>query len=156
MSVHQCFQQGSDIFCHNEPLISERRTAKIEQNHCQNWHFFLRFTVHPYNHKIQSRSFFNRFVSNFDTHHKTAPRIEKKNFSVLLLQYNHKIQSRPFFSNFHQLLNFWYWSQKHFQNWPFFSLSRLFAWLYLRFALWWLDLNLLSGPDVLQKGRSWN
>ena len=30
----------------------------------------------------------------------------------------------------------------------------LFALLYLRFALWWLDLNLLSGPDALQKGRS--
>ena len=29
-----------------------------------------------------------------------------------------------------------------------------FALLHLRFALWWLDLNLLSGPDALQKGRS--
>ena len=29
-----------------------------------------------------------------------------------------------------------------------------FALLYLRFALWWLDLNLLSGPDALQKGRN--
>ena len=27
----------------------------------------------------------------------------------------------------------------------------LFALLYLQFALWWLDLNLLSGPDALQK-----
>ena len=26
----------------------------------------------------------------------------------------------------------------------------------IRFALWWLDLNLLSGPDALQKGRNWN
>ena len=32
--------------------------------------------------------------------------------------------------------------------------SLLLALLYLRFALWWLDLNLLSGPDALQKGRN--
>ena len=30
----------------------------------------------------------------------------------------------------------------------------IFALLYLRFTIWWLDLNLLSGPDALQKGRS--
>ena len=30
----------------------------------------------------------------------------------------------------------------------------VFALLYLRFAIWWLALNLLSGPDALQKGRN--
>ena len=37
--------------------------------------------------------------------------------------------------------------QKHNQT----SLAIVFALLYLRFALWWLDLNLLSGPDALEK-----
>ena len=29
----------------------------------------------------------------------------------------------------------------------------LFALLYLRFLLWWLDLKLKSGPDALKKGH---
>jgi len=42
----------------------------------------------------------------------------------------------------------------HNLNAPFLKLSfsiiyELFALLYLRFALWWLDLTLLSGPDAL-------
>ena len=33
------------------------------------------------------------------------------------------------------------------------SRNRRVALLYLRFALWLLDLKLLSGPDALKKGR---
>ena len=33
------------------------------------------------------------------------------------------------------------------------KINKTFALIYLRFALWWLDLNLLSSPDALKKGR---
>ena len=34
------------------------------------------------------------------------------------------------------------------------KISYLSALLYLRFALWWLDLNLQGGPDALKDGFS--
>ena len=85
----------------------------------------------------QSQPFFNWFCSNFhqpvgcnllafDTNHKNTFKIEI--FSMPHANCS-KNKSRPFYnqcgSNCHQPLNFWHWSQNHFQNWHFFYVSCL-------------------------------